>query len=455
MPKIQRTVLSHIQAWFLRKDRKPLILQGARQVGKTYTVNQFGRDFVETRNAGKYYYVDLAREKDLHSVFQMTHDPKKILEFIELRKNIKFNLEQDLLFLDEIQDCPLAISSLKYFEQDLKQFHLIAAGSHLGLIKNEESFPVGKVNFLSLFPISFSEFVSAGNPDLGKLLGDLVIPREGGAMKPIPEAIHQQFLELLLIYFSVGGLPEVVTQFLNLRSDSVADALKAARETQKALIFGYEADFSKYSGTVNANHIHSVFQAIPKQLARHHDESTQKFKFSGVIPNQKGFERIIGPLTWLTKSRLCIKSYIAKHSGHPLQAYTQDNLFRAFYFDVGILNAALQTPPEAIVVNDLSSYKGFIVENFVAQELFAKLDQDLVSWEEGESEIEFLVTRGKNIIPIEAKSGTRSRRAKSLESYIKRYQPTVAYKVSPQNLTQKNDSGVLVHLPLYLCSKIL
>jgi predicted AAA+ superfamily ATPase len=170
---------------------------------------------------------------------------------------------------------------------------------------------------------------------------------------------------------------------------------------------------------------------------------------------------LIGPLTWLSKSRLCIKSAIAKRSGHPLSAYTPANAFKIFYLDVGLLNAALDSPMEAIVQNKLESYKGFMVENFVAEELFSQLGHDLVSWQEGESEIEFLVASGENIIPMEVKSGAKSRRAKSLAAYIQKYHPPFAYKVTSQNVGQNlgksgaNEKGGFLTLPLYLCSKIV
>jgi len=445
---MRRLIRSNLQDWYSSPHRKPLVLKGARQVGKTFAVNEFGRTVVEGQNGGRYHYFDLKKERDLHSIFQETQDIKKILEFIELKKQTKITAGRDLIFLDEIQDCSQAISSLKYFEQDLAELHVIAAGSHLGLVKNEESFPVGKVNFLSMFPMTFYEFLVALKEPLCPYL-DGFDPK---SPQPLPAFIHQQLLQYLFYYFAVGGLPEAVLRFKEHHTSSLPDALKLARQIQNELLTGYEADFSKYSGTVNANHIHSVFRSISKQLAKSFDEPTSKFKFSGVIPNQKGFDRIIGPLTWLTSSRLCIKSYIASRSGHPLQAYTTDNVFKVFYLDVGLLNAALDTPMESIVEDHLESYKGYIVENFVCQELYSKLDRDLVSWQEGQAEVEFLINQGAEIIPIEVKSGTKSRRAKSLDAYIAKYHPKVAYKLSAQNVGVQE--GRFITLPLYLCSHI-
>lgn len=444
---MQRRVFEKLAEWYHSADRKPLVLRGARQVGKTFAVTHFGRGIV-TKKGGNYHYIDLKKEENLHSIFQDTNDPQKIIELIEVRKNIKIDVRKDLLFLDEIQECKGAISTLKYFEQEMKCFALIVAGSHLGLVNNEESFPVGKVNFMSMFPMTFEEFTIALEPNLLSYIKDF----DPKTCQQIPTTIHERLLEVLVLYFAVGGLPEVVSRFIKEYGKNLNDALTVARQTQHELIMGYSSDFSKYAGTVNANHIHQVFDAIPKQLAKSYDEEVKKFKFSEVISRQKGFDRIIGPLTWLCNSRLSIKNFIANKSGHPLSSYTKENQFKVFFLDVGLLNAALSTPMEAIIKDNLSSYKGYIVENFVAQELYAQLDRELIAWKEGGSEIEFLVTCKDQIVPIEVKSSRRSRRAKSLDTYIRRYKPKWAYKLSGQNVGTSTRGYMTV--PLYLISTL-
>ncbi len=448
---MKRRVQLKLEAWFENPNRKPLVLKGARQVGKTFAIDTLGKEYVVSKRGGNYHYFDLRREKTLHSIFSETQEPLRILEYLGIKRRVRINPSTDLVFFDEIQDCPNAITSFKYFEQDMRALALIAAGSHLGLVKNEESFPVGKVDFLSLFPMTFDEFVWTLDESLHHYLDRFVLNQ--AELSSLPAPVHESLLTLFFYYLAVGGLPEAVLHFSQNYQDNLFEALDQVRTIQKALLTGYEADFSKYSGTVNANHIHSVFHAIPKQLAKSLDESTSRFKFTHVIPNQKGFERISGPLTWLVKSRLCIRNYIAKRSGHPLRGYTDENLFKLFFFDVGLLNAALMTPMEALIENQLDSYKGFIVENFVAQELFAELDHDLVSWTEGNAEIEFLITQGKEIAPIEVKSAMKSRRAKSLDAYIQRYHPKFAYKLSGQNIG-RHEAGYLT-LPLYLAGKLL
>ena len=188
----------------------------------------------------------------------------------------------------------------------MKRLSVIAAGSHLGLTRNEESFPVGKVNFLYMFPMDFEEFLLAIDENSYKEYSDFNIEEP----RVIPEIIHKRILELLRYYFVTGGLPEVVDYFTRTYRKDEKDALEGLRQIQAELVEGYRADFSKYSGTVNANHIHNVFESIPTQLSAALDEEVPKYKFKGVIPGQKGYDRISGPLGWLAKSRLCIKSMI-------------------------------------------------------------------------------------------------------------------------------------------------
>ena len=445
---MKRLIDNKLVSWYKSSIRKPLILKGARQVGKTYSIDYFGNNWLK-HNGGKYYYFDFKKEKDFHGIFKDNVNAEKIVELIEIRNNIKINLNKDLLFFDEIQECPNALYSLKYFEQDLKPLAIIAAGSHLGLIKNEDSFPVGKVNLLSMFPMTFYEYVWVLNEKLIEYLDSFDIEK----CNKIPDFIHNRFLDLTRLYFATGGLPEVVNQFKSVLKESKVTALNIARTVQNELLTGYESDFSKYSGTVNANHIYHVFNSIPSQLSKSFNQNVKKYKFSGVIPKQKGFARIIGPLSWLSNSKLCIKSLIANRIGHPLLSFTSENFFKIFYFDIGLLNARLKTPMDAIIRNELDCYKGFIVENFVAQELYSIINDDLISWNEGTAEIEFIVTRGKEIIPLEVKAASRSRQSKSLDSYIARYKPSFAYKITNQNagISTRGFSTI----PIYLVLKVL
>jgi predicted AAA+ superfamily ATPase len=443
---MKRTILDNLKAWQNASGRKPLVLKGARQVGKTWALQEFGQCRYE-REGAKCHYVDMKESRDLHSIFEESFDPRKIVSLLEFRLRRNINLDKDLLILDEIQECPSAITSLKYFEQDLNELDLIVAGSHLGLMKNEESFPVGKVNLLQMYPMNFEEFVAV----LDAKAHGFLSPYQCDEV--LPAVVHERLLELLTLYFFTGGLPEAVMTLLAHWPDRIAVSVPAVRKVQNDLIQGYRADFAKYSGVVNATHINYVFDALPEQLSRTQDESVKRFRFRQVIPNRKGFDSIAGPLSWLLESRLCIRNRIAKRAEHPLRSYCDANRFKVFLFDIGLLNCMLRLPGEVILGEDIGPYKGFILENFVAQELFSVTNEELISWQQGTAELEFLVTQGGRIVPVEVKSAARARRAKSLDAYISRYKPRAAYKLSRQNFSFNPGRGITT-LPVYCSYKL-
>ncbi len=446
---MERDILKNLGDWKSQKRRKPLILKGARQVGKTYILEQFGKQSFQSLG-GEYHLLDFKQNKRLTEAFS-TNNPVEILRYIEIATGHRINPKQDLLILDEVQECEGAIPSLKYFHQQMPDLCVVAAGSHLGLLKNEESFPVGYVNFLSMHPMTYKEVLRELDPLIYEELMNLEVDTSTRAIHSI---IHERLLELLRVYFFSGGLPEVVQTLSDTFKEDFLSGIASIREIQNELLEGYKVDFVKYCGLNNAAHILHVFEAIPGQLAEVQDEEVKKFRFNQVIPKRKGFESIAGPLSWLEKSRLCIKNHIASKGSIPLKGFCRSNRFKLFFFDIGLLHAALRVDPAAILQAKLGSYKGFIAENFVAQELFAHYDAELYAWQEGRAEIEFLLAKGAELIPLEVKSSARSRRAKSLESYINRYHPSQAYKVSWQNRgwgpNQKYQT-----LPIYLISSLL
>ena len=444
--RMKREALDELQMWKESPGRKPLVLKGARQVGKTWALQEFGRLQYEAMGA-HFHYIDLRAATDLHSIFEETSDPHQIVRLIQFRLKRPIDTGRDLLVLDEIQECNHAITSLKYFEQDLPELDVIGAGSHLGLMKNQEAFPVGKVNFLHMFPMSFSEFVAELEPEANEFLQAFQFDA------PFPTIVHERLLELLTVYLFTGGLPEVVATLSPLWPGSMHEAVRLVRNVQTELVLGYRADFAKYSGIVNANHINYVFDSLPAQLSSAQDESVRKFQFKQVIPNRKGFDAIRGPLSWLLESRLCVRSNIAERAEHPLQSYCSANRFKAFLFDVGILNCLLEIPGEAILAETVGAYKGFILENFVAQELFAATNAELVSWQQGTAELEFLVVHGEEIVPVEVKFAARSRRSKSLDAYIARYHPAQAFKLTRQNLGVHHARGFTT-VPVYCAGKL-
>jgi uncharacterized protein len=281
----------------------------------------------------------------------------------------------------------------------------------------------------------------------------VIVPKLYNCDKKLPEIVHERLLELLTCYLFIGGLPEAVAVGLDYGIENISNSIADVRKVQENLILGYQADFSKYSGVVNATHINYVFDSIPEQLSRTQDESVKKFRFRQVIPNRKGFDSIVGPLSWLIESRLCIKNRIAKGAEHPLKSYCNSNRFKLFLFDVGLLNCMLELPGEVILGEHIGSYKGFILENFVAQELFSVTNEDLTSWQQGTAELEFIITNSADILPVEVKSSSRNRMAKSLDAYIFRYNPKCAYKLTRQNFSF-NAERKITTLPVYSSYKL-
>ena len=444
---MKRTIVEELAGWKTSAGRKPLVLKGARQVGKTWALQAFGDQFY-AKEGHRCHYIDFRVAKSIHSIFQDTLDPAEIVGLLEFYLKTTIDPKHDLLIFDEIQECPQAITAMKYFEQDLNELDLIAAGSYLGLLANEDSFPVGKVNFLYMFPLTFSEFVFALDVPAFRYLDAFNFET------PFPSIVHDRLLELFSLYSQIGGLPEVVAAFLEVGVSRMRDGLLAARAVQEELVEGYRADFSKYAGVVNASHIHYLFDAIPTQLANVHDASVRKFQFKDVIPRRRGLDALSGPLGWLTQSRLCIKAAIAKKAAHPLAGYCDANKFKVLLFDVGILNCMLNIPCDVFLDQKLGSFKGFMLENFVAQELFAATNRELVSWREGTAELEFLVSRGSELIPLEVKSATRNRRTKSLDAYIERYSPSVALKLTRQNFSVNEARGITT-VPVYCAGRLL
>lgn len=440
---MDREIYQSFISWKNKPDRKPLILKGARQVGKTYAVSEFAQK--EFRH---FFKLDFLKHPQLVDLFQ-TNAPAEIVQQLEFYFRKKIDPKKDLLFFDEIQECPLAITSLKYFYEELPEMRIICAGSYLGIMTTEDSFPVGKVEYLSMTPCTFKEFLAAVDADLAVIFDRIDIHDHN----PIPPLYHEALLKNWRLYLALGGMPEVIKVYLKNLEKGLLEALEKARAIQEQLLEGYRSDFTKHSGRVNASHILHVFDSISQQLSKFYDESVGKFHFSGVIPKQKGFERIIGPLTWLTKASLVLKTFIVNKAEHPLKGFSEENKFKLYYLDVGLLQASLKIPMTAIMDEEIGSYKGYIVENFVAQELFHQKNDQLYSWSEGTAEIEFLYMRGKEILPLEVKSSTKSRRAKSLDSFIAKYAPPVAFKFTAQNRGYEGERKMLT-LPLYLIGKL-
>lgn len=437
---MKRNLITQLEKWADNPDRKPLLLNGVRQVGKTHLLKQFG-----TAHFSQVHYFNLENEAELHTIFSSNLNPKRILNELKFYANHTIDEKKDLIIFDEIQACPLALTSLKYFQEEMPELSLASAGSLLGLSLGAGSFPVGKVDMLTLHPLSFYEFLMA--LDDGKSLSIL---HNINVQSTIPDIVHQHLWEQLKIYFVVGGLPEAVNVFLSNKHD-LYTALQKVREKQRELIVGYYADIAKHAGKINSMHIDRVWRAVPSQLSTVHDSNAKKFTFKSIIPGISRYSRLVNVIDWLEATHLIIKVPMINNASLPLSAYCKENTFKLFMFDVGILGAMSDLSPKTILDYDYGTYQGYFAENFIAQMFLTAESKQLYSWRENTAEIEFLRDINGDIIPIEVKSGWVTK-AKSLAIFSEKYQPKYRVIFSAKNLYC--DHALKTHYyPIYIAEK--
>jgi len=415
---MKRQIKAKLIHWKNKKTRKPLLLQGARQVGKTYVLQDFAKSqFVNS------HYFDLEELKtDLSSIFSDSPlDPKQLIDKLSFVSGKSINIKKDILILDEIQAIPRAITALKYFSQDMNDLAVAAAGSNLGVAHSNEPFPVGKVEILHMYPMNFEEFLSGTDEEMA-----LSFLKNFKGEKT-DDIYHRRLFDLLKKYFVTGGMPEVIDQYME-KKDEPLEAFRAVRQLQKQLLLHYESDFSKYAGSTNSRHIERVFRAIPLQLSNTQNKQSKKFKFKDVISKgYRSYEDLADPIEWLIKAGLALKVNTNLHPSTPVMAGAKESSFKLFLFDVGLLGAIINLNPESIMRYDYGSYKGYFAENFVLQELYSYGLNKIVTWSGKTSEIEFVLEINGNIIPVEVKAGINTK-AKSLLAFINKYRPVYSVK---------------------------
>jgi predicted AAA+ superfamily ATPase len=438
---MKRNVTSQLLKWKNNKTRPPLIIKGARQVGKTYILKEFGNEHFP-----HCHYINFEESESLGKIFKDDLVPHRILKELSFYLNSPINPGEDLLIFDEIQHCPRALTSLKYFCEEIPGLAICCAGSLLGLQFGTSSFPVGKVDFLNMYPMTFPEFLQGIDEENAR---NFII--HCNRKSPIPAIVHSRLWELLKIYFVTGGLPGVVDIF-NRHKDDLYNALNLVREKQNNLILAYEADMAKHSGKLNSMHINRLWRNIPAQLGRNQDGSASKFKFKDVIPGIKGYARLESIIDWLHTAGLIIKTFIIAKAQLPFSAFKNETFFKLYLFDTGILGALSKLSPKTIIDYDYGTYKGYFAENFAAQEFTAAGSDELYSWKEITSEVEFLRETDNGIIPIEIKSGWVTQ-AKSLKVFADKYAPS--YRVIMSAGEMAVDPVRKIHrYPLYLASSM-
>ena len=425
---MKRLAYKELTDWKNSKQRKPLLVQGARQVGKTFLVQEFGKNEYE-----KLYYFNFEQDKTLRTLFDSTLDPEEIISNLSLYIGEKIESKHSLIFFDEIQIAPSVLTSLKYFQENAPEHHIIAAGSLLGVsLGKDSSFPVGKVNFLTLYPMSFTEYLMAA--------GEALFIQKINSIKeiaPFPEAIHNKILDHLKLYLFLGGMPEVIKSYIEDRD------IANARFIQNEILNAYDRDFSKYTEKNQAIKTSEFWNSIPGQLAK----ENKKFRYGDIKKNARSsmYEQTI---EWLRKAGLILLAYNVESPKIPLSAYADFSKFKVFMHDVGLLAAKLKITSDQIVIPDamFREFNGAFIENFIAQELISEGNNQLFYWtSRSDAKVDFLVDNSNKIYPLEVKSGT-SRNTKSLQSYAAKYHPEKIFRTSPRNLIE---SGEFINIPLY------
>lgn len=430
---MKRDIFQKLEKWKQSTRRKPLVLNGARQVGKTYSLKHFGNTSYR-----KMAYLNFEKDEKLYQYFEGTLDPKELIKILSIHTETEIEPHHTLLVLDEIQECPKALNSLKYFCEEANEYHVVAAGSLLGVkTAGEKGFPVGKVNFLHMYPLTFFEFLSALDQEKTRIFLE-----EYNTFDPIPTPLHDKLIHLLKVYFFIGGMPEAVAEYAK------TEKLSVIREIHLEILDAYEKDFAKHAPLGEVMKITTVWQQIHRQLAR----ENKKFIFAAIRKSARGrdYEEAI---QWLSDAGLIHKSYLAGSPKFPLSAYADNNAFKIFLADVGLLGAQSNLSPQTIIEGDLlfSEFKGALTENYVAQEVIATKHKGLYYWaSEGIAEIDFLIEEDHGIIPLEVKAG-ESQKKKSLLVYNKKYSPSKLLRATTMNL--KHD-GDIYNYPLYFISKI-
>ena len=425
---MKRRLEETLEAWKDNtKDRKPLIVSGARQVGKTYLLRRFGEEHFKN-----IAYINLETNRAAASYFEENIEPGRLVRYLEAASGIRILPGETLLILDEIQSCERALTSLKYFCEELPQLHVAAAGSLLGVAINRErySFPVGKVETLTLHPLDFEEFLWArGKECLCDEIQDAY-----DRMEPLPTALHQEAVELYREYLLIGGMPGCINAFME--RGSFLDL----QLVQSEILDNYVADMAKYASNSDSVKIRACFQSIPAQLAK----ENRKFQYKVV---QKGGSAAIfgASIEWLSLAGVVLKCQRISQAYEPLSVYADLSAFKLYMGDVGLLTMKSGISMQTVLSGEGNIFMGAVTENYVAQQLKAR-GYDLYYWESsGTAELDFVLQKEDRITGIEVKKGQHVR-SRSLSVFINNYQPDQSIRLSLKNFGEKDG---LKSVPLY------
>ena len=425
---MQRNALYNLIEWKSDPERKPLILRGARQVGKTWLMKEFGKS-----QYTNFVYFNLDEDDALKSIFTTNKNPDRIIELLSLIAGEKILPGETLIIFDEIQECPEALNALKYFREKANEYHVVAAGSLLGtLLAQPKSYPVGMVNLLDISPLTFDEFLAATDPALYTYYESIQKDQQ------IEEIFHNRLTEAYYYYLIIGGMPECVASWLKYKDPA------RISEIQHELISIYENDFSKHNGKVNSGRILMVFRSIVSQLAK----ANEKFMYGAVREGGRArdFEEAI---EWLVSAGMLNRVFNVSKPEHPLSAFDKLDQFKLFMFDTGLLKHMAGIDNAAILLKSDYQFKGPLTENYVLQQLHNQFPVAPRYYSDRSGEIDFILQNGTEIVPVEVKGG-EDKSAPSFKRYISEYHPAHAIRFS---LRGYRKDGAFTNIPLYLVRK--
>lgn len=424
---MKRFILEELIKWKNSKYRKPLILKGARQIGKTYILKQFGKE-----NYEDIAYFNFDHDEDLQNLFESSKNPQRILEQLTFIYKKEIKPEKTLIIFDEIQECPNALNSLKYFQEEANEYHIVCAGSLLGIRLSHTSFPVGKVEFLNMYPMTFSEFLIADNcENLVEYMKSIK------SIEKIPDIFFNQLEEKLKAYFIIGGMPEAVQVWVNEKN------IELVERVQQNILKAYESDFSKHTQNNEANKISLIWNSIPSQLAK----ENKKFLYQTIKEGARARE-YEGALNWLNDANLIYKVYNVTKTDLPLIAYNDLSAFKIYMNDVGLLRNMANLDSRIVIEGDrlFEEFKGAFTENYVLNMLTTKFDKVPNYFTFDIHEIDYIIQYQNKIIPIEVKAN-KSTNNVSLTRYNEKYKNDLSIRFSMRNLSK---DGNIINIPLFM-----
>jgi len=430
---MERLALHHLKEWKVKKRRKPLIVRGARQVGKTWLIKEFGKTEYEQTA-----YINFENSKALQSLFSSDFDIPRIITALQIETGIQIHPENTLLVFDEIQEAEGGLTSLKYFYENAPEYHVIAAGSLLGVaLHSTKSFPVGKVDFMDLYPLNFSEFLLALNQ---KPLLDLLKSKSWELIKTFKE----KYIGLLRQYYYIGGMPEVVSSFIQ------ENNFTEVRNIQKQILTSYEQDFSKHAPNEIVPRLRMLWNSIPTQLSK----ENKKFILGLVKKGARAKDYELA-LSWLVDCGLIYQIHRISKPDIPLKGYVDNSAFKSYIVDVGLLAAMGDIDVKTLLEGNaiFEEFKGALTEQYVLQQLILNPDMPVYYWsaDTGVAELDFVVQYSGKVIPIEVKA-EENLQAKSLKSYCQKYNPEIALRTS---MSDYREEEWLTNVPLYAIGEFL